>query len=174
MHSLTTGSRYDMSLDTVAWPTLNAIPQTIGMYVAEHGQKSLSRRLGANLRPAPALRFRGLLESLAVSALSYFFSTTAYNRWNWRRVMPVWPGTPLHSLRPSRRSTWCRMGIGISLVRRCGLGLQPAKRRGRRHGCLQDPSAGFWAWSGDQAANCESSLVFRRPAFSRAPRDGHS
>ena len=26
---LTTGSRYDMSLDTVAWPTSNTIPQTI-------------------------------------------------------------------------------------------------------------------------------------------------
>ena len=39
MHSLTTGSRYGMSLDTAAWPTLNTIPQTIQTYVAEQEQK---------------------------------------------------------------------------------------------------------------------------------------
>ena len=70
-HCLTSGATSSMERDTVAWPTpkTSAATSWVAYVLQWNGSRSTRlRRSSANLRPAPIARFRGLLESLSLSA----------------------------------------------------------------------------------------------------------
>ena len=81
-----------MERDTVAWPTpkTSAATSWVAYVLQWNGSRSTRlRRSSANLRPAPIARFRGLLESLPLSASGCAFSTFASNKSNSPVDMPM-------------------------------------------------------------------------------------